>query len=84
LPSERVEHRVGGADGDYERIGRPGGSIAGVAMARSGTIIFYFSVKSVTSSYSVTELPEVYGYQSLNRRSAATATCATSDQSITI
>lgn len=47
-------------------IRRPGGSITGVAVARSGSITFYFSGKSVTSSYSVTELPELYGYQSLN------------------
>jgi hypothetical protein len=66
-------------------IRRPGGSITGVAVARSGTITFYFSGKSVTSSYSVTELPEVYGGTSRSTwRSAATATCARSDQSITI
>src|SRR3954470_20480003 len=47
-------------------IRRPGGSISGVAVARSGTLTFYFSGKSVTSSYSVTELPELYGYRSLN------------------
>ncbi len=47
-------------------IRRPGGSITGVAVARSGTLTFYFSGKSVTSSYSVTELPELYGYRSLN------------------
>jgi hypothetical protein len=47
-------------------IRRPGGSIAGVAVARNGTLTFYFSGKSVTSSYSVTELPELYGYRSLN------------------
>ena len=35
-------------------------------MAQSGTLTFYFSGKSVTSSYSVTELPELYGYRSLN------------------
>jgi hypothetical protein len=54
------------------RLGRPvpdpppGGSITGVAVARSGSLTFYFSGKSVTSSYSVTELPELYGYRSLN------------------
>ena len=47
-------------------IRRPGGSITGVAVARSGSLTFYFSGKSVTSSYSVTELPELYGYRSLN------------------
>jgi hypothetical protein len=47
-------------------IRRPGGSLSGVAVARSGTLTFYFSGKSVTSSYSVTELPELYGYRSLN------------------
>ena len=47
-------------------IRRPGGSITGVAVAQSGTLTFYFSGKSVTSSYSVTELPELYGYRSLN------------------
>jgi hypothetical protein len=47
-------------------IRRPGGSITGVAVARGGGLTFYFSGKSVTSSYSVTELPELYGYRSLN------------------
>ena len=47
-------------------IRRPGGSISGVAVARSGALTFFFSGKSVTSSYSVTELPELYGYRSLN------------------
>jgi hypothetical protein len=47
-------------------IRRPGGSLSGVAVARSGTLTFYFNGKSVTSSYSVTELPELYGYRSLN------------------
>jgi hypothetical protein len=47
-------------------IRRPGGSITGVAVARSGTLTFYFNGKSVTSSYSVTELPELYGYRMLN------------------
>jgi hypothetical protein len=47
-------------------IRRPGGSISGVAVARGSSITFYFNGKSVTSSYSVTELPELYGYRSLN------------------
>jgi hypothetical protein len=47
-------------------IRRPGGSITGVAVAQGGTLTFYFNGKSVTSSYSVTELPELYGYRSLN------------------
>jgi hypothetical protein len=53
------------SDGRFQ-IRRYGASITGVAVARGSTITFYFSGKSVTSSYSVSELPELYGYRSLN------------------
>jgi hypothetical protein len=53
------------SDGRFQ-IRRYGASITGIAVARSSTITFYFNGKSVTSSYSVSELPELYGYRSFN------------------
>jgi len=53
------------SDGRFQ-IRRYGASITGIAVARGSTITFYFNGKSVTSSYSVSELPELYGYRSLN------------------
>jgi hypothetical protein len=53
------------SDGRFQ-IRRYGASITGIAVARGSTITFYFSGKSVTSSYSVSELPELYGYRSFN------------------
>jgi hypothetical protein len=53
------------SDGRFQ-IRRYGASITGVAVARGSTITFYFNGKSVTSRYSVSELPELYGYRSFN------------------
>jgi hypothetical protein len=53
------------SDGRFQ-IRRYRASITGIAVARGSTITFYFNGKSVMSSYSVSELPELYGYRSLN------------------
>ena len=53
------------SDGRFQ-IRRYGESLTGVAVARGSSVTFCFQGKSVTSSWSVSELPEVYGYRAYN------------------